>query len=78
LASLLYVSIFIQKIYSKQFFGVYKEIVALSEKWNNVLGSINIEHKTNVDSQFFIDYYNNRLYEKINYGQLGTLQTQLK
>jgi hypothetical protein len=76
LASLLYVSIFIQKIYSKQFFGVYKEIVALSEKWNNVLGSINIEHKTNVDSQFFIDYYNNRLYEKINYGQLYVINLE--
>jgi uncharacterized membrane protein len=76
LASLLFISIYIQKIYSKQFFGVYKEIVELSNKWNTILGSANIKHKTNVDSKFFIDYYNNRLKEKINYGESYVLNLE--
>lgn len=65
--SLFSISVFVQKIYCKQFFGVYKELVELGDSWNKKLGAKNIAHHANVDSKFFIDYYNKQLEKPINY-----------
>ncbi|GAB4288957.1 MAG: hypothetical protein Kow0068_14580 [Marinilabiliales bacterium] len=56
----LYTTIFQQKFYKTQHFGVFKDIAELTCKWEKQYGDDNITRITNIIHPYYIKYYNEK------------------